>query len=127
MEESGLFLSKYIKPKMLIITSVLLMGILMFIIILPKFESALWLTLFLTALPLAICLPACSTFLSLSVNSQNQGKVMGNNQSIQVGAESISGLAAGALAIINFSAPLIVLSIMAVIAWIILFLSNSKM
>ena len=121
------FLSKHIKPKSLVIISVILMGILMFIIILPKFESALWITLFLTALPLAICLPACSTFLSLLVNSQNQGKVMGNNQSIQVGAESISGLAAGALASINFSAPLIVLSIIAVIAGIILFLSNSKM
>jgi hypothetical protein len=56
-----------------------------------------------TALALAICLPSCAAMLSLAASDQEQGRVMGNNQSMQVGAESLSGLVGGALAAILIS------------------------
>jgi hypothetical protein len=44
--------------------------------------------------------------LSLAANDSEQGRAMGNNQSIQVGAEAISGLAGGALAAVLITLPL---------------------
>src|SRR5262249_48905653 len=53
---------------------------------------------FRTALPLAVCLPACATMISVAVGADEQGRAMGNNQSLQVGAEALSGLLGGVLA-----------------------------
>jgi hypothetical protein len=56
----------------------------------------------------AVCLPACAALLSLAAGDREQGRAMGNNQSMQVGAESLSGLGGGALAAILTSLPLLV-------------------
>jgi len=71
-------------------------------------------TLFLTGLALAVCLPACATMISVAVSSSEQGEAMGNNQSVQVGAEGLSGLLGGLLAAIDTSIPLIVLLAVAI-------------
>ena len=52
--------------------------------------------------------------LSLAASDQEQGRAMGNNQSMQVGAESLSGLAGGALAAILIALPLLVFAGVAV-------------
>jgi hypothetical protein len=52
--------------------------------------------------------------LSLAADDQEQGRAMGNNQSMQVGAESLSGLAGGALAAIEVELPLLVFAGVAV-------------
>jgi MFS family permease len=80
----------------------------MAIIVIPKSSGALWFTLGATALALAICLPSCAAMLSLAASDQEQGRAMGNNQSMQVGAESLSGLVGGALAAIVITLPLLV-------------------
>jgi MFS family permease len=90
------------------------MGLLMAVIVIPKSTAALWFTLGATALALAICLPSCAAMLSLAASDQEQGRAMGNNQSMQVGAESLSGLAGGALAAILIALPLLVFAGVAV-------------
>ena len=60
--------------------------------------------------------------LSLRVKPEQQGTVMGNNQSLQVAAEAMSGFGAGLLAAIFISLPLIVISVVAVVAGVLLFL-----
>jgi hypothetical protein len=41
---------------------------------------------------------ACATLLSMSVSSEEQGSALGNNQALQVFAESVSGLVGGLIA-----------------------------
>ena len=53
--------------------------------------------------------------LSLAADDSEQGRAMGNNQAMQVGAESISGLAGGALAAILIRLPLVVFAGVAIV------------
>ena len=88
-------LSRKLTPRQMVVCSALATGVLMAVIVLPHSEISLWFTLGPTALALAVCLPSCAAMLSLAADEAKQGRAMGNNQSIQVGAESISGLAGG--------------------------------
>jgi DHA1 family tetracycline resistance protein-like MFS transporter len=114
------YLAKRFPPRRITIYSTLLFGILTFVIILPSYEGALWVTLFLPGLALAVALPACASMLSLMVSADEQGGVLGNNQSLQVGAEALSGFAAGLLAALVIELPLIALAGVAVFAAVLL-------
>ena len=114
------YLAKRFSARTVTIYSTLLFGILMSVIVVPAHEWVLWVTLFLPALALAVALPACASMLSLMVSADEQGGVLGNNQSLQVGAEALSGLAAGLLAAVAFRLPLIALAGVAVLAALIL-------
>ena len=81
----------------------------MIAVILPQGQPPLWPLLFLTGAALAVCLPSCATLLSNAADPAGQGRAMGNNQAIQVGAEALSGLAAGLLAALVVKLPLIAL------------------
>ncbi len=80
-------------------------GVMLLVLPGPGVLGLLWLTLGLTALSLAICLPSCSTVLSLAADPEDQGRAMGNNQSLQVGAEALSGLVGGPAAAAALSLP----------------------
>jgi DHA1 family tetracycline resistance protein-like MFS transporter len=101
-------LSRRLKPRTIAIGSALATGAFMALIVVPSSEVSLWFTLGPTALALAVCLPACAAMLSLAADDREQGRAMGNNQSMQVGAESLSGLVGGALAAIVIKLPLLV-------------------
>lgn len=75
-------------------------------VIVPHPEGALWVTLFACSLALAICLPSMATIVSDAVGPAEQGRALGTNQSLQVGAEGLSGLAGGGLAAISTALPL---------------------
>jgi MFS family permease len=110
------YLAKHFTTRSLTFWSALLTGIFMIVVVVPPHQSALWLTLFATSLALAICLPSCATMLSTAVGEADQGRVMGNNQALQVGAESLSGLLGGLLAAIVVKLSLVVLGIVAIAA-----------
>jgi DHA1 family tetracycline resistance protein-like MFS transporter len=101
-------LSKRTTPRKLVIVSAVAMGVLMGVIVLPNSQTSLWFTLGSTALALAVCLPSCAAMLSLAADDSVQGRVMGNNQSMQVGAESLSGFLGGAFAAAAIKLPLLV-------------------
>jgi len=73
----------------------------------PGVLNLMWLTLGLTALALAVCLPSCATALSLLVDDAKQGQVMGNNQSLQVGAEALAGVMGGLAAAAFIELPFV--------------------
>jgi len=108
------FLTKRVTIRQIVIASAVLTGAFMMMIAVPREVDSLWVTLFLTGLALAVCLPACATMISVAVSSSEQGEAMGNNQSVQVGAEGLSGLLGGLLAAIDTSMPLIVLGAVAI-------------
>ena len=116
------YLAKHFTTRSLTTWSAVLTGIFMIVVVLPPSRGALWITLFLTSLALAICLPSCATILSTSVGEADQGRVMGNNQALQVGAESLSGLVGGLLAAIVVKLSLIVLGAVAIVAACVLLL-----
>lgn len=82
----------------------------------PSRLAALWPLLFLTSIGIAIALPSCASLLSNAAGREEQGRVMGNNQALQVAAAALSGLAAGFLAAIVVKLPLLVLGAIAVVA-----------
>lgn len=120
------FLSRHISPRTATIIAAFLMAIFMIVIVIPKSKDALWVTLFLTSSALAICLPSCATLLSTAVDKRIQGKVMGNNQSMQVAAESLSAILSGLIATIIIKLPLILWGVVAVLAALTLIVFTKK-
>lgn len=103
------FLSSRLDTRTMTILSGALTGLLVLAIVLPSGQLWLWPLLFLAAAALALCLPACATLLSQTAGDAEQGHVMGCNQALQVGAEALSGIAAGLLAAIAVFLPLLAL------------------
>lgn len=109
-------LAKRFAPRGITIYSAILFAVFTLSIVVPKAEWTLWVTLFLSGVALAVTLPACASMLSLMVSREEQGRALGNNQSLQVGAEALSGFGAGLLAAVFFKLPLIALAGIAILA-----------
>ena len=114
------FLASRYTPRAITICSAFLTGSFMLFVIIPSSVNSLRITLFLSGLTLAVCLPSCASMLSILVSGEEQGRVMGNNQSPQVGAEALSGISAGLLASLLIKLPLFVLGSVAILAAFIL-------
>jgi len=110
------FVSARVNIRTLTFWSALLTGVFAICIVIPRPVGALWVTLFLTSASLAMCLPSCATLLSVAAGEKDQGRVMGNNQALQVGAEAFSSMAGGAIAAIMIKLTLIVLGVVAIAA-----------
>jgi MFS family permease len=83
------------------------MAVALVAIVVPSSQDALWVTLGVTALALAVCLPAAAAIISDAVSSEEQGRALGVNQSLQVGAEAFSGVVGGLLAAVATALPLV--------------------
>jgi DHA1 family tetracycline resistance protein-like MFS transporter len=106
-------LSRRFSTTTMTLVSGALTGLFMIVVPLPGILNLLWVTLGLTALGLSVCMPSCATMISLAVGDEEQGRVMGNNQSLQTGAEAVSGLAGGLLAAVMIQLPLLIFAVMA--------------
>ncbi len=109
-------LSKYFGLTRLAIGASALAGLTMVSITFPPQLDSIWITAGLTTLIGTLVLAACPTILSNRVGPERQGRVMGNNQALQVGAESLSAVLGGALAAIAIPLPLFVFGILLVAA-----------
>lgn len=110
------FLAARFRTTTLTVWSAFLTGAFMIVVVAIQDLRSLWATLFLTSGALAICLPCCATLLSRAAAEEEQGRVMGNNQALQVGAEAFSGLIGGLVAALFVELPLILLGILAMAA-----------
>ena len=106
---------KLISYRMAAVSGGVVMSGFMVVVVLPSEQWALWITLFLAAAPLALCMTAIAALISSVVGPDRQGRVMGNNQAIQVGAEGLSGILGGLIAAIAIWLPLVVLAGIALI------------
>lgn len=61
------------------------LAVVMATIVIPSSTGPLWVTLGATALVLAVCLPAAATIVSEAAETEEQGRALGTNQSLQVG------------------------------------------
>jgi DHA1 family tetracycline resistance protein-like MFS transporter len=109
------WLSQKMDPRRLTVRCGAALAICLAAVIVPHPEGALWVTLFACGLALAICLPSMATIVSDAVGPAEQGRALGTNQSLQVGAEGLSGLAGGGLAAISTALPLPVMGALALL------------
>lgn len=119
------YLSKIHSPRSIAIYSTFLFGLFNLIFIIPQPELLLFLTLFLPGLALAVALPVAASMISLTASEEAQGRALGNNLSITVGAEVLSGLAAGFLAAYLIQLPMYVICGVAILAAVILLVSDA--
>ncbi|MBF6560745.1 MAG: MFS transporter [Candidatus Binataceae bacterium] len=119
-------LSRRFSARQLTIWSGVLTGAFMMVVVVPRAQGAAWATLFLTSLALAICLPSCATILSTAAAESEQGRVMGNNQALQVGAEALSGLIGGVLAALAVKLSLLVLGAIAIAGGLLLLFAGRQ-
>src|SRR5882757_1843355 len=109
------------------VSSAILAGVTMISITFPAQLGSIWITGGLTTLIGTLALAACPTVLSNAVSAERQGRVMGNNQALQVGAESLSAAIGGALAGIVIPLPLIAFGILLIGAGLVLALSSTSL
>jgi MFS family permease len=113
-------LSKKLGMKWFIIGTAVVGGLFMLAIVVPSSEVSYWFTAGPASLVLAMTVAGCGAYLSTLVGSERQGRVLGNNLAIQVGAESLSAVLGGFLAALLIPLPLIVYGAIAVIGGLLL-------
>jgi len=118
------YLAKLHSPRVIAIYVTLLFGVFNLFVILPQSEWMLYISLFLPGLALAVALPVSASMISLTAGEDAQGRALGNNLSIEVGAEVLSGLAAGFLAAYFIKLPMFAICAVAILASGILFFSD---
>ncbi len=112
--------SKLKAPKEITLVFSILMGLSMISIVLfPQF-NALWFTLAITTFCLAIVNTFSAAMISFMTDKDHQGSVMGNNQSLVSGAQGVSAIVGGALALIAAFVPLVFFGLLAIFAGIML-------
>lgn len=87
----------------------------------------LWLSLFLTALFIGICLPSSPVFIARSAHKSILSEVLESDMGILKGAEAVASLCGGALAAIFIQLPLIVFGALALISALLLILPSKKL
>ncbi len=103
-------------PRAVLVAAGLLAGVSSLTVPLPGVLGSLWLTLATTSLGIGILLAFCAVQLSTAATNGEQGRVLGTNQSLQVGAQVLSGLLGGAIAALSTGAPLILFGGLSIIA-----------
>jgi len=113
-------LSKRFGLKTLIISSAVIGGLFVISIVIPDSEVSYWFTAGPASLILAMTVAGCGAYLSTLVGADRQGRVLGNNLAIQVGAESLSALVGGFLAALFIPLPLLTYGVIAVLGGLLL-------
>jgi predicted MFS family arabinose efflux permease len=84
----------------------------------------LWLSLFLTATFIGICLPSSPIFIARSAHKSPLGEALESDLGVLKGAEALAALCGGALAAIFIQLPLIVFAILALLSSLLLAISK---
>jgi DHA1 family tetracycline resistance protein-like MFS transporter len=95
-------------------------GVTMIAIVFPPSLGSIWLTGGATTFLGTLAVAACPTLLANAVSAERQGRVMGNNLALQVGAESASSAAGGALAGLLIPLPLVAFGVLLIGAGLLL-------
>ncbi len=119
-------LSKRFTLKAITTWTAVIGGLLVIIIIVPKSEMSYWFTAGPAAFITVMAIAACGSYLSTLVGPERQGRVLGNNLALQVGAESLSALIGGFLAAILIPLPLITYGVVAIIGGLLLITYRGK-
>lgn len=112
-------ISDKFKPAKIMSVSTLLLGISMFLLLLPKEQNQLYFVIQFIAIFNGLTLPSYNTILSNLAGKESQGEILGISQSIQSIAFTIPPIIAGFLATINYSLPIIMSGLIIITAWLV--------
>ncbi len=113
-------LSKRFSLKAITIWSSVIGGLMILIIVIPKSEYSIWYTSIPAFFILMWGISACGTYLSNLVSPERQGRVLGNNLALQVGAESIGAAIGGFLAAVFVPLPILVFGVVTILGGLLL-------
>jgi len=99
-------------------------GIMILIIVIPKSEVSIWFTSIPAFFILVWAISACGAYISTLVSPERQGRVLGNNLALQVGAESIGAAIGGFLAAIFVPLPILVYGVVTILGGLLLITYN---
>ncbi|MBI1804618.1 MAG: MFS transporter [Ignavibacteriae bacterium] len=111
-------LSRRVPPNMVLRVSLLTLSIGLISLLLPQQSSLLYFVLPFIALSQGTTMPNATALVSNSVSMQDQGEILGINQSVQSVAFAIPPIIAGIVSSIDVRLPLILASTFAFLAWI---------
>lgn len=107
-------LSRRFSLRSITVFSTIICGILVALIVVPSSEMSLWFTAGPACFIGVWALTGSGSYLSTLVSGNRQGRVLGNNLAIQVGAESVSAALGGVLAALLVPLPLVTYGIILV-------------
>lgn len=113
-------LSRKFTLKTFIVLTAVAGGLFVAAVVVPKSETSYWFTAGPATIFLVMTMAACSAYISGLVSGERQGRVLGNNLAIQVGAESLSALLGGFLAAYLIPLPLLTYGLVAVLGGLLL-------
>lgn len=114
-------LTKHFSLKQITVSSSLIGGILILAIVIPKSDIlSAWVLSAVAFLVLMWAISGCGTYLSTLVSSERQGRVLGNNLAIQVGAESIGAAVGGFLAALLVPLPILTFGVASILGGLLL-------
>lgn len=119
-------LVKRFTPIQLVIFSGFWIGIFVLIGLIPNKVWPLWITLFLIGSGIALCLPSCSAMLSRLAKEKEQGRVLGNNLSLQYFSEALVGILIGLLASLFLKLTIIFFAFLSIAGSLLLFVAQRK-
>ncbi|MEM7008598.1 MAG: MFS transporter [Thermodesulfobacteriota bacterium] len=113
-------LSKRFSLKTITTWSGIIGGLMVLVIVIPKSDYSIWYTSIPAFFILMWTVSACGAYLSNLVSGDRQGRVLGNNLALQVGAEAIGAAAGGLLAALFIPLPILVYGIVTIFGALIL-------
>ncbi len=118
------FFSRLRAAKRITLISSIIMGIAMISIVCFSSFNSIWITLGITTFSLAFANTFSVAMISFMVDKTRQGSVMGNNQSLVAGAQGVSAIVGGAIAMIATFLPLVFYGLLGILAGILLLLRH---
>ncbi len=111
-------LAKKYKPESILKISLLMMSSSILLLIIPDKSWYLYITMALIAISQGITSPNVTALVSNLADDSVQGEVLGINQSVQALAQSVPPVIGGLTVAFNMNLPIILASIVVLIAWI---------
>lgn len=114
------FFSRLKAAKEITLVSSIAMGIAMISIVCFRQFNSIWYTLAITTTALAFANTFSVAMISFMAEKEKQGSVMGNNQSLVAGAQGISSILGGLVAMLATVLPLITFGLLGILAGVML-------
>lgn len=104
-------LAERFSTKKLLLGLLIIGGILVITMVLPKHFVGLWLVYGAAVIPTVMALPTCTTWLSQQVAADEQGQALGNNQALLVLGECTSAAIGGLIAALMIPLPIVIMGL----------------
>ena len=120
-------LSKYYVSRQILYFSVLILSVAIIALLIPENPSVLYFILPFVSLAQGLTTPNLIALISNSAGVQDQGEILGINQSVQALGFAIPPIAAGFISTIDFRLPIVMGSAFVFASWIIYIFNYNKM